>query len=84
MDGMVTGVFKNGGSQAVRIPKKYRFDTDEVLVSRCGDGLLLQPLRHDCSLEELFSRCDEIGADEQDFLDVRPCNSAPKARNLFP
>lgn len=84
MDGLVTGVFKNGGSQAVRIPKKYRFDTDEVLVRRCGEGLLLKPLRRDCSLEELFSRCDELGADEQDFLDSRPCNSAPKARNLFP
>lgn len=84
MDGAVASVFKNGGSQAVRIPKKFRFDADEVFVSRCGEGLLLQPLHHDLSLKELFSRCDELAAEEKGFLDGRPCNAAPRARELFP
>jgi virulence-associated protein VagC len=30
---VVTKVFMNGGSQAVRIPAEMRFDTDEVIVS---------------------------------------------------
>ena len=29
-------VFENGRSQAVRLPKKFRFTTDEVVVQRLG------------------------------------------------
>ena len=36
-------VFENGRSQAVRLPKKYRFDTDEVVVQRLGSSLILTP-----------------------------------------
>lgn len=41
----VTRVFKNGNSQAVRIPKEYRFTVDEVEIIRVDDGLLLRPAR---------------------------------------
>lgn len=42
--GQVTAkVFENGRSQAVRIPKEYRFDCDEVLVARKGRSLILTP-----------------------------------------
>ena len=36
-------VFTNGGSQAVRLPKNYRFDTDEVMVNRVGNVVMLIP-----------------------------------------
>ena len=36
-------VFENGRSQAVRLPKECRFDTDEVAVNRIGDIVLLMP-----------------------------------------
>lgn len=36
-------VFVNGRSQAVRLPKKFRFDTDEVIVQQLGDAVLLVP-----------------------------------------
>ncbi len=36
-------VFKHGNSQAVRLPKEFRFDGDEVIVKRSGDGVLLVP-----------------------------------------
>jgi antitoxin VapB len=37
-------VFMSGRSQAVRLPKAYRFDVDEVLVEPQPDGaLLLRP-----------------------------------------
>lgn len=36
-------IFENGRSQAVRLPKKYRFTTDEVVISRLGDSLVLTP-----------------------------------------
>ncbi len=36
-------VFWSGRSQAVRLPKEFRFTTDEVLVRRVGDTLVLEP-----------------------------------------
>lgn len=36
-------IFENGRSQAVRLPKKYRFQVDEVVVQQLGDAILLVP-----------------------------------------
>lgn len=36
-------VFRNGRSQAVRLPKECRFDADEVCVARLGEMLILFP-----------------------------------------
>ena len=38
---IATKIFKNGGSQAVRIPKQFRFDTDTVYIKQTAMGLLL-------------------------------------------
>lgn len=40
---MTAKVFENGRSQAVRLPKEYRFQTDEVEVTRIGDIVMLIP-----------------------------------------
>ena len=39
----VAKIFSNGGSQAVRLPKNCRFDSDEVLVNRIGNVVILMP-----------------------------------------
>ena len=36
-------IFENGRSQAVRLPKKFRFNTDEVIVQQLGDAVILVP-----------------------------------------
>jgi virulence-associated protein VagC len=36
-----TKVFKSGGSQAVRIPRAFRLDTDTVTLDRTEGGLLI-------------------------------------------
>jgi antitoxin VapB len=36
-------VFVTGRSQAVRLPKEYRFDTDEVCITRVDDMVILYP-----------------------------------------
>ena len=36
-------VFRSGNSQAVRLPKAFRFDVDEVEVTREGDAVVLRP-----------------------------------------
>ena len=35
-------VFKSGNSQAVRLPKEFRLDCDEVEIIRRGDELVLR------------------------------------------
>ena len=41
---MYTGkIFPNGRSQAVRLPKECRFESDEVCVNKVGDVVLLFP-----------------------------------------
>ena len=36
-------LFRNGRSQAVRLPKEFRFEGDEVRIRRVGNGVLLEP-----------------------------------------
>ena len=38
-------VFKHGNSQAVRLPKEFRVEGDEVEVSRVGRVIILRPKR---------------------------------------
>ncbi len=41
---MTAKIFENGRSQAVRLPKEYRFTSDEVMVNKIGDIVLLLPV----------------------------------------
>jgi len=38
-------VFTTGRSQAVRLPKEFRFEGDTVLVHREGSSVILEPIR---------------------------------------
>ena len=40
-------VFMNGRSQAVRLPKEFRFDTDRVAIWREGRCVVLSPMFKD-------------------------------------
>ena len=40
---MTAKVFENGRSQAIRLPKECRFSSDEVMVNKIGDIVLLLP-----------------------------------------
>ena len=46
MTAMRATVFWTGRSQAVRLPKEFRFDADSVLIRREGDAVVLEPV-HD-------------------------------------
>jgi antitoxin VapB len=41
----VARVFRTGRSQAVRLPKEFRFDSDTVLIHREGSSVILEPVR---------------------------------------
>jgi antitoxin VapB len=38
---VIAKVFKNGRSQAIRLPKEFRVDADEVYLKRTPDGFLV-------------------------------------------
>ncbi len=37
-------IFQHGGSQAVRLPKAFRFEGKEVLIEKHGDEVVLKPV----------------------------------------
>jgi antitoxin VapB len=42
-------LFKTGRSQAVRLPKEYRFEGDEVYIRKLGNAVVLLPKNGDWS-----------------------------------
>ena len=54
-------LFMNGNSQAVRLPKEYRFAGDEVVVKRLGNAVVLLP--QDNPWQTLFDALAEFPAD---------------------
>ncbi len=53
-------VFMSGRSQAVRLPKEYRFEGNEVLIKRVGDAVVLLPRTR--SWDTLFQSLDQFEA----------------------
>ncbi len=76
-------LFRHGGSQAVRLPKAFRFEGEEVTVRRDGDAVILEPVRVfrpkteaeweafwaeiDANGGGEFPDCDEAGEQERDL-----------------
>jgi antitoxin VapB len=54
-------VFRTGRSQAVRIPERFRFATDEVLIERDGNSVILTPRPR--SWKEYFASAPRLPAD---------------------
>jgi len=59
-------VFRTGRSQAVRIPKDFRFDCDEVFIEREGNRVVLTPRPR--SWKEYFARAPLLPADFPDQI----------------
>lgn len=54
-------LFRNGQSQAVRLPKEFRFDDDHVFVKKSGNAVILIPARG--SWNSLIDSLDKFTAD---------------------
>ena len=59
-------IFRNGRSQAVRLPKEFRFDCDEVYVHKQGDKVILSAKKP--GWDEFFDSDSVFG---DDFLSER-------------
>lgn len=65
-------VFWSGRSQAVRLPKEYRFDTDEVVIRREGNAVILEAVQPEPEdkLAAWLKLIDDMGGLDDDFIDA--------------
>lgn len=76
MQTITTKLFKNGHSQAVRIPKPFQFvSTDEVVIRRQGNAVIITPKRKNWAS---FADMDKADAD---FMMSRP--ELMESRSIF-
>lgn len=61
-------VFKNGQSQAIRIPKEFRVNSDEVYIEKINNTIIIKPKFRD-KWESFFQELNKI--DTHDFLKQR-------------
>jgi antitoxin VapB len=61
-------LFRNGRSQAVRLPKEFRLPGTEVTVTRVGKGILLEPVERRLTWQEVFAELDRLQAEHGPFL----------------
>lgn len=78
MKAMIARIFKNGRSQAVRLPREFRFDGDEVLIRKEGKNVILSPRPK--SWEAFFK---ETPLPSEDFMASRKDLPPQEREELF-
>jgi len=73
-------VFLNGRSQAIRIPKDFRVDSDEVYIEKVGNTLVITPKREN-HWDNLSDALDKV--DTADFMTERIELPMDKREELF-
>ena len=76
----IAKLFRNGNSQAVRLPQEMRFKGDRVRVRKVGDTVILEPVI--TTVKEWFAEMDRHGAADAFEGDWRKQPKAPK-RKIF-
>lgn len=65
----IAKIFKNGQSQAVRLPKEFRFENqEELFVKKIEDGIILLPKNDKSVWDNMFDRLEEFS---DDFMENR-------------
>jgi antitoxin VapB len=59
-------IFRNGGSQAVRLPKNFRFEGDRVFIEKIGNAGVLIPVTD--LWDSLFGSLEKFS---DDFMEKR-------------
>ena len=77
MEMQTAKVFKSGGSQAIRLPKEFRLDTEEVYIVREGEKIIISP--KPLSWDSYFSKPSEVPDDFMENVE----DSLPQERIIF-
>ena len=65
----IAKIFKNGQSQAVRLPKEFRFENqEELFVKKVENGIILLPKNDKSVWDNMFDKLDEFS---DDFMETR-------------
>jgi antitoxin VapB len=83
-DTRIAKLFKNGASQAVRLPSEFRFEGDEVFVTRddaTGDVVL--STRPGAKIWSEFFELVHTLDDTTDYMSDRPLNGSVQERGIF-
>lgn len=70
-------IFPNGNSQAVRLPKEFRFEEKEIYITKIGKIVMLMPKKD--PLEQFFQSLDEFS---DDFMQDRKQPAIQKRKKL--
>jgi len=74
----IAKLFQNGQSQAVRLPKEFRFEGDEVYIKKSGNVIILLPMKNPWS--PLLNSLDKFSSD---FMDTREQPDQQNREDLF-
>ena len=75
MNTALAKVFTSGNSQAIRLPKAFRLDAEEVWISKSKDGILtIQPKPRPDELEAFLAELQSMPQTEEFLL---PRDDAP-------
>lgn len=66
-------IFMTGRSQAVRLPKKYRFKSAEVEIRKVGDKVILSPISRQDALDAFMAMpcCPDFVVDRRQAQEVQ-------------
>ena len=74
----IAKLFQNGQSQAVRLPKEFRFEGNDVFVKKVGKVIVLLPRNNPWE-----SLLDSLNQFSDDFLETRDQPNQPEREDLF-
>lgn len=72
-------LFENGKSQAVRLPKEFRFKSDRVYLKKMGNAVVLLP--YGAPWQSLV---DSLNLFSNDFMEARTQPPSQQRGNIFP
>lgn len=74
----IAKLFQNGQSQAVRLPKEFRFKGESVFIKRMGNAVVLLPVKN--PWQSLFESLHKFSSD---FMETRNQPNHQKREDIF-
>ncbi len=71
-------LFQNGQSQAVRLPKEYRFEGKEVFIKKVGNAVVIFSSKNPWK-----SLANSLSAFSEDFMETRNQPEQQKREDIF-
>jgi antitoxin VapB len=78
MEKDIAKLFWTGRSQAVRLPREFRFEGDEVRIRRHGSAVILEPVAEDWKWLDAL-----VGQLDQDFVEAATEEMAQQERSAL-